>query len=240
MDRRWYPEYADNWDSEIFRSKILPHLESSFRVLDLGAGAGNVPQMNFRGSVASVHGIDPSAQVRSNPFLDAGVVGVGERLPYAEASFDLVFSCFVLEHLRFPEETFRGVARVLRPGGVFLVLTPNRRHYLPVFARLSPVSIHKRVNRFRGRAPEHTFPTHYRANSRGDFENLARDARLDVVEIETYEGRPEYLRHLAITYPFGFAYERLVNATELLRGFRISILGVFRKPAPDVTGTAAS
>jgi SAM-dependent methyltransferase len=43
-------------------------------------------------------------------------------LPHAEASFDHVFVCFVLEHLRDPQHVLRQLKRVLRPGGTLTVI----------------------------------------------------------------------------------------------------------------------
>jgi SAM-dependent methyltransferase len=43
-------------------------------------------------------------------------------LPFSEATFDHVFVCFVLEHLRRPEDALRALLRVLRPGGSLTVI----------------------------------------------------------------------------------------------------------------------
>ncbi|MFK4263404.1 methyltransferase domain-containing protein [Streptomyces milbemycinicus] len=43
-------------------------------------------------------------------------------LPFADASFDHVFVCFVLEHLRAPGRALAGLRRVLRPGGTITVI----------------------------------------------------------------------------------------------------------------------
>ncbi|REF00856.1 methyltransferase domain-containing protein [Thermomonospora umbrina] len=43
-------------------------------------------------------------------------------LPFEDASFDHVFVCFVLEHLKDPEGALAGLRRVLRPGGTITVI----------------------------------------------------------------------------------------------------------------------
>ena len=48
--------------------------------------------------------------------------------------------------------------------------------------------------------------------------------------IERIEGRPEYLRGGVLPYLFGIAYERIVNATELLSFARILLIVQLRKP----------
>ena len=158
IDRAWYSGYGARWDDELLRGKILAHLQPSSAVLDLGAGAGIVPQMNFRGLAASVCGVDLDPRVIGNPFIDEGRVANAGSIPYDNDRFDLVFSDNVLEHLETPLQVFREVARVLKPGGVFLFKTPNKWHYVPAIARVTPHGFHQYVNRLRGRDEGDTFP----------------------------------------------------------------------------------
>jgi 2-polyprenyl-6-hydroxyphenyl methylase/3-demethylubiquinone-9 3-methyltransferase len=50
----------------------------------------------------------------------------GESLPFADRTFDVVFCCDVLEHVRDLPKVISEVARVLNPGGAFLYDTFNR------------------------------------------------------------------------------------------------------------------
>lgn len=230
MDRALYPGVGKNWDDDLFRERILGTVTAETDLLDVGAGAGIVPQMNFKGHVRTACGVDPDPRVTSNPCLDDGRVGVGESVPYDDASFDVVVADNVLEHLDAPEAVFREVARVLRPGGRFLAKTPNRAHYMPLIARLTPHGFHRWVNRLRGREEEDTFPTRYRANRPADVRRIAREAGLVVDSVELVEGRPEYLRLSAPTYLAGWAYERIVNRFRALARFRVLLVVTLRKP----------
>ncbi len=49
-----------------------------------------------------------------------------ERLPFADASFDVVFSHEVLEHVQDDRAACREMARVLVPGGRAVIFAPNR------------------------------------------------------------------------------------------------------------------
>ena len=231
LDKRWYPGVSSrNWDDQVLRARILARIHADMIVLDLGAGAGIVREMDFKGKVRRICGIDLDPRVEHNPFLDEGRVSDGARIPYADESFDLVFADNVLEHLDEPLAVFREVARVLRPGGLFIFKTPNKWHYMPTIARATPHAFHQFVNRVRGRASADTFPTRYRANSKGAVERLAHGAGLVPDTIERIEGRPEYLRLSAPTYWLGMVYERAVNWSEVLAAFRILIIGVLKKP----------
>jgi SAM-dependent methyltransferase len=230
IDRRFYAKFPKNWDDELFRDAILKLIDPHWEALDLGAGAGLLPQMNFRGLVRKVSGVDLDPRVLSNPALDEANVGAGEAIPYPDEAFDLIFADNVLEHLPDPAAVFREIWRTLRPGGVFLFKTPNRRHYVPTLARLTPHSVHQFVNRLRGRAADDTFPTVYRANTSAAIRRLARDADLIVKDLRLIEGRPEYLRMSALTYLPGIAYERFVNSIPQFAPFRVVMIGQLSKP----------
>lgn len=225
LDMRWYPGVQKNWDDQLFRERILAALTSDSVALDVGAGAGIVDHMNFRGIAQRVCGVDPDERVVDNPYLDDARVGTAESLPYPDDTFDVVFSDNVLEHLADPEAVFAEVARVMKPGGRFLFKTPNVYHYMPTIARLTPHRFHQFVNRLRGRESEDTFPTLYRANSAGKIRRLASATGFSVASIERVEGRPEYLRLSAPTYVIGYLYERCVNSTSWLAGMRVLLLG---------------
>jgi ubiquinone/menaquinone biosynthesis C-methylase UbiE len=90
-------------------------------VLDLGCGAGDSVDL-FRSLEPSVRwtGADlaSSPEVDRRTRTDADFVTFdGERLPFGDVSFDLVYCKQVLEHVRRPQPLLAEVARVLRPDG---------------------------------------------------------------------------------------------------------------------------
>ena len=230
IDQRFYPDSQKNWDDLIFRQRVLEVIDPSMRLLDLGAGAGIVSAMNFKGLAAHVCGVDLDPRVVDNPFLDEGRVSDAGEIPYPDASFDVVISDNVMEHLDYPEEAFREIFRVLRPSGKLLFKTPNRTHYMPFIARITPHRFHQWVNRRRGRHEVDTFPTRYRCNSSAQIRCHAANVGLTLEQIELIEGRPEYLRISAPSYLVGLVYERLVNALPVLARFRILIIATLSKP----------
>jgi SAM-dependent methyltransferase len=230
LDRSLYPGQGRHWDDALLRQSILRHLLPESVVLDLGAGAGIVEQMLFKGRAARVCGIDLDPRVVDNPNLDEGRVADAGRIPYGDGEFDLVYADNLLEHLLHPLPVFREVARVLRRGGLFLFKTPNRNHYMPLIARVTPHRFHRYVNRKRGRAEVDTFPTHYRANTALELARLAAASGLVIERLGRVEGRPEYLRLAWPAYVVGALYERLVNSSEVFAAFRVVLLGELRKP----------
>lgn len=103
------------------------------RALDIGCGAGFITEeLAIAGFAAT--GIDPSsvaieaarAHAAAQGLAIDYVVGVGEALPFADAAFDLVSCCDVLEHVSDLDRVVAETARVLRPGGLYLFDTINR------------------------------------------------------------------------------------------------------------------
>ena len=229
MDRRFYPDYICNWDDALFREHILQALKPAHFVLDLGAGAGIIQAMDFRGKANSICGVDPDPRVKANPYLNQAEVGVGESIPFADSMFDLVFADNVMEHVADPQQVFAEVHRVLKPDGLFYFKTPNKWHYMPFIAQLTPLWFHKYVNKLRGRATVNTFPTLYRVNSSKTIYHYARLAGFEVKFVKLIEGRPEYLRFSMITYLMGLLYERLVNSFNIFSRFRILTIACLQK-----------
>jgi SAM-dependent methyltransferase len=100
------------------------------RALELGYGAG-VVLLSLAPGVDELHGLDLDADpARVQPLLEARGCrselrqGSVYELPYADASFDLVVSFSMFEHLHEYEKGLAQVARVLRPGGLFLLGMP--------------------------------------------------------------------------------------------------------------------
>ena len=99
-------------------------LTSETRVLDVGGTvdiwrlAPVMPRVVFLNQSRAQHEIGPAASI---------VLGDGISLPFADSSFDLVFSNSVIEHVGSREDQARFAAEIARVGRQYWVQTPNRR-----------------------------------------------------------------------------------------------------------------
>ncbi len=120
---------------EFFRQALGGHEKlANLKTLDVGCGGGLLAEQ-FALAGAQVTGIDLSAstlEVARQHALQHGLEidyrqASAERLPFPDNAFDLVVCCDFLEHVSDRLELFlTEMARVLRPGGVFLYDTVNR------------------------------------------------------------------------------------------------------------------
>jgi demethylmenaquinone methyltransferase/2-methoxy-6-polyprenyl-1,4-benzoquinol methylase len=107
----------DDW-----RRTAIAHLPAG-RVLDLGAGTGAAnPDLGDREIVA----LDPAPEMLALNPAGARVVGKGEALPFADGTFDGVFSAYVFRNLDSVAATLDEIARVLRPNGVAAIVDLGR------------------------------------------------------------------------------------------------------------------
>ena len=103
-----------------WRSRGIKMLEPG-SVLDLGCGTGDT---DFAGR--DVVGLDPVMEMLSLSPVETRVAGVGESLPFADESFDGVFSGYVSRNLTSVSGTLDEVSRVLRPGGALVIIDLSR------------------------------------------------------------------------------------------------------------------
>lgn len=127
--------HASDEFAEVVR--LLGRPVSGAVVVDLGAGSGIASRAFVKEGAASVVAIepDPSDEVGQGAIrrLDAGsvhvIAAVGEAIPLAGGTADLVYARQVLHHTREVAATVAECARVLRPGVDVLRLPRARRQY---------------------------------------------------------------------------------------------------------------
>ena len=102
-------------------------LVSGMHVLDVACGPGLVAQCahGIVGPFGLVIGLDPSIgmlrEARKGP-CGKLVIGIGERLPFAGSKFDFLSMGYALRHLSDLRMAFAEYRRVLKPGGIVLLL----------------------------------------------------------------------------------------------------------------------
>ncbi|MBH1957897.1 bifunctional demethylmenaquinone methyltransferase/2-methoxy-6-polyprenyl-1,4-benzoquinol methylase UbiE [Polaromonas sp.] len=115
---------------------LVANVREGQQVLDIAGGTGDLalafaPKVGATGRV--VHTDINEAMLREgrNRLLDAGVclptlVCDAEKLPFADASFDVVTVAFGLRNMTHKDVALREMNRVLKPGGKLLVLEFSR------------------------------------------------------------------------------------------------------------------
>jgi SAM-dependent methyltransferase len=225
------------YSQHFYEQRLAGAVSKDVDWLDLGCGHRVLPE--WRGAAeqgivrgfGSGTGIDydmPSlARHRSMRRLVRGDIA---SLPFRDGSFDLVTANMVVEHLADPERQFREIGRVLRPGGVFLLHTPNALGYSSMVGRLVPESVkHALIRVLDSRRPEDVFPTHYRANTPGRLDAVAAGAGLRLERCSLIATDAMF----AVVPPLAAMELALIRVllTRPMRRFRPNIIATLRKPA---------
>ena len=139
----WRPDYARWREGRIWqeraqadRLRLIARYGGALpgrRILDLGSGMGGASvALMLEGAAPLAFEYNREycgiARLRAERYgLALPIVnGAGERLPFADASFDMALCWDVVEHVQNPEQLLAELARVLRPGGRVLLTVINR------------------------------------------------------------------------------------------------------------------
>ncbi len=124
----------DLWNEHVARYALAATLARGRRVLDAGCGAGYGTARLAQAARLAV-GLDSSAETLAyarrhysapNLFF---VQGDCLALPFPDKHFDLLVAFEVIEHLSDGEAFLRQMRRLMRPRGLLLLSSPNRRFY---------------------------------------------------------------------------------------------------------------
>ena len=136
-DERFVPGTADGELIEVehlARYRWAGQLVAGRTVLDAGCGVGYGSAMLARAGAGEVVGLDLSARAieaarEAAPANASFVVGDVHALPFAAGRFELVVCFEVIEHVESQDDVIAELARVLAPGGVLAISSPNRDVY---------------------------------------------------------------------------------------------------------------
>lgn len=192
-------------------------------ILDYGAGSGdsikNMPNFKqnlalFKPNVSSRIGVDVEEDVLSNLYLDKAYLlkkENGFQMPIEGDSIDLVVSDWVIEHLPFPEESFKDIFRVLKPGGWFCARTVNIYHYAFAIANLVKNSSLERHLLNVTQGERHTWPKSYLSNTHNKLFKKVHKAGFENITIVPWEPEPAYLMKHPISLLIGVTWQKLAS-----------------------------
>ncbi|MGH7118984.1 MAG: class I SAM-dependent methyltransferase [Acetobacteraceae bacterium] len=232
----WSPRLRQRYGyftpDEWYEAAMFLLVESGTEWLDVGCGSSPFPFNQALAKLLSSRartlvGLDPSENIEKNPYLHERV-----RCPIEEyerkGKFDVISLQMVAEHITDPKSVVAALARLTRSGGFVVVYTVSKWSPASVLAAITPIVVRHAVKRLVWNvAPEDTFPTAYRMNTRGRLGKLFAAEKL--IEEGFF-----YLNDCRTLWRWRFATIRELSAEKAFRSIGlhypdVCLLGIYRR-----------
>jgi 2-polyprenyl-3-methyl-5-hydroxy-6-metoxy-1,4-benzoquinol methylase len=145
---RFIPEFMAGQLIEaehVIRYALAAEICKGRKVLDAGCGVGWGTELLWAAGAESASGVDLSPDAIENARARVPAADFREgnlaALPFGDETFDLVVCFEAIEHVEQQEKVFDELVRVLAPGGILMVSSPNPRVYPPG----NPFHVHELV-----------------------------------------------------------------------------------------------
>ena len=175
------------------------------RILDIGCGSGIGREVRHQWRIKKVAreywGIEPDEEIESSDGLfDEFQHALMETAALPSNSFDIAYSAMVMEHVAEPDAFLSSLHRALKPGGVYLFITPNANSFVPwatkVLHTLCVDELAVRLVRGQSKVDEYHYPVRFRCNTPKQLNRLAEANGFAPPEFAYIEGlgSQSYLR----------------------------------------------
>lgn len=95
------------------------------KLLDVSCKEGDILEsVKSKGFICRGTNFEPNSRHRQDTAVDYDV-DLRNGLPYEDESFDIVLLVEVLEHISCHDDIIRELSRILKPGGILILTTPN-------------------------------------------------------------------------------------------------------------------
>ena len=175
--RHWFGYYATQAWYEAVVDRLVT--ENS-KWIDVGGGKSVFPynvklSEELAGRCELLVGVDPSDNINENTVVHQRVQSTIEDF-HSEHLFDVATLRMVAEHIESPEPAVESLARLIKPGGHVVIITPHRWSPVSMVASLTPNRWHSFFTHLLWKTKdEDVFPTCYKMNTRKRLQKLFGD-----------------------------------------------------------------
>lgn len=148
---------------ETYAEKLNPKDPKDIAIADCGCSGGTLLEQLRGAGFRNLHGVDFENFLRDKEVAEFRKSDFNfEPLPFDDDSLDLVVSIETVEHLENPMHFEREVARILKPGGIFIFSMPN------IFNLWNRIGFFRNGDMFR----YHEHNDHFSVMPRGVFKKI--------------------------------------------------------------------
>lgn len=174
----WGPQLrlAKNYftPDDVYEALLEKTIQPGWDWLDVGCGRDIFPDypelaVELRERCNSIVGVDPDENVLENEYITQAFHGMIEDFD-TEQKFDLVTLRMVAEHIANPSDALETLKDLTKPGGLLIILTPNKWSPMSIGAAITPFALHHPMKKVLWQTEaQDTFPTEYKLNTRKDL-----------------------------------------------------------------------
>jgi len=132
-----------------------------------------------------LHGLDIDDYALENSLMDEVLIASAEKIPSPDNCYDIVFSLWVLEHIKDSTSALQEMSRVCRAGGMVAAVYPNSYSPEGVLTRLTPYEFHiwvrKHISKHKA-AQRHTFGTYFSFGRTANVKKILLDSGMKNIE----------------------------------------------------------
>ncbi len=222
LEKQWQGgECATN----AYRKRLKEIVKPGMTLLHAGCGWDKKDiSANFKDN-CKIIGVDLDERVKEMFHSEFHLCSMN-TMPFEEATFDVIFSEYVLEHVEEPEGAFKEMSRVLKPGGTIVILTPNLYSYKSLGSLITPYEFHLWMGCIRygdGHQPD-MYKTTYKANTAKDYQRLASQSGLTVSHIQWINNGPTWFSKCPVVFDLANGFHHLTNQVEWLKTLRCGLI----------------
>lgn len=167
QEMRWHP-----YQESLFSYEVKRHLGVAEPLRVLEAGCGREWELDLSGLEYHLTGVDLDeaaleARVANRKDLDLAILGDLRTVSLPEGHYDLVYSAYVLEHVKGAEEVLGRLFKWAKPGGIVVLRIPDGDSVYGFVTKHTPHQLHILWNRYHlrvtdsGKAGWGPYPTVY-------------------------------------------------------------------------------
>jgi SAM-dependent methyltransferase len=163
---------SDQEEMELLEASVRGLFDgrSELRILEAGCGPSwplRLPDIKYK--LTGVD-LDPAALERRKTVakdLDEALVADLREIDFGGRTFDVIYNAFVLEHIENAALVLENFSRWLKPGGLLILLLPDRDTVFGFLTRMTPLWFHVLYHKYilgrknAGRPGFGPYPTHY-------------------------------------------------------------------------------
>jgi len=206
--------YISEWKRkmELMEEKVRDKV-----VLDAGCGTGY--ETHYLSNFAKeIHGLDINGKnieeakrkySADNLFFHTGNV---ESMPFKDSTFDVIISCFVIEHLNDPEKFIDESYRVIKPQGNLIIWVPNVKNMMGIFAKIIPLNFENKIKSILYKMKKEEviqYECFYKGNSVRKLDKLSK-INFKRTYLERFD-TPVYFRYSRILFYLWYLRHKLSN-----------------------------